>query len=367
MLNTESSSPAAEAAMPVPRKKMKGVKKAAIITGLSLLGIVLIVATMIAFLFGGEIATIATINRINDTDLFTMEYKGNYGFEAFLEQGASSDADVVSFISQQLLKGLPLEFELPELGCSTFLAVTPDNDYIFGRNFDNRYTPVLILTTHPQGGYASISVVNLSFIGYNKDFMPIGLIDRFLTLAAPFAPLDGVNEKGVSIGVLQLDTAPTKQDSGKTHITTTTAIRLILDKAATVDEALELLQQYDMQSSAGASYHFQITDAYGKSVIVEYVDNEFTIIESAYVTNFIIAPGPWYNQGSGQDRFEILAQKLAETNGVLTEQQGMELLSAVLQNKDYPTQWSAVYNNTKKTLQFCLRGDYSTVYEFSLK
>ena len=367
MLNTELSSATAEAAIFVPRKKTTGIKKAVIITGVSLLGVIVLVAAIIAFLFSGEIATLSTVNRIGNTDMFTMEYKGNYSFEAFLEQGASTDAEVVSFISKQLLKGLPLDFELPELGCSSFLAVTPENDYIFGRNFDNRYTPVLIVTTRPAGGYASISVVNLSFIGYNASFMPIGLADRFLTLAAPFAPLDGVNEKGVSIGVLQLDTEPTKQDTDKIHITTTTAIRLVLDKAASVDEALELLQQYDMRSSAGASYHFQITDAYGKSVVVEYVENEFTIIDSACATNFVLASGVWYNHGGGQDRFDILAQKLEETDGVLTEQQGMELLSAVMQDKEYPTQWSAVYNNTQKTVKFCLRGNYADVYEFTLK
>ena len=51
----------------------------------------------------------------------------------------------------------------------------------------------------------------------------------------------------------------------KVDITTTTAIRLMLDKAADVEEALALLEQYDMHSSAGSCYHFQISDARGKS------------------------------------------------------------------------------------------------------
>ena len=364
MLNTESSA-ALEVAMPAPRKK--SIKKALAITGLSLLGIIVIVVILVAILFGSEIASMATVSRVGDTELFTMNFKGDYGFDSFLAQGASSDAEVVSFISKQLLKGLPLKFDLPELGCSTFAAVTPDGDHIFGRNFDNFNTPVLVVTTHPSDGYASISVVNLAFVGYNEAFMPIGLTDRFLTLASPFAPLDGVNEKGVSIGVLQLDTAPTQQDTGKTNITTTTAIRLVLDKAASVDEALALLQQYDMRSSAGASYHFQIADATGKSVVVEYLDNAFTVIDSAYATNFVLAPGKWYNDGGGQDRFAILAQKFAETGGVLTEQQGMDLLNAVHQSNQYPTQWSVVYNETKKTAELCLKSDYDDVYPFSLK
>jgi hypothetical protein len=69
-----------------------------------------------------------------------------------------------------------------------------------------------------------------------------------------------VNEKGLSIGVLQLDVEPTHQDNGHTDITTSSAIRLILDRAATVDEAVELLRRYDMHSSANACFHFQIAD-----------------------------------------------------------------------------------------------------------
>jgi hypothetical protein len=168
--------------------------------------------------------------------------------------------------------------------------------------------------------------------------------------------------------VLQLSTPHTVQDTGKINLTTTTAIRLVLDKAASVDEALALLQQYDMRSSAGASYHFQISDAFGKSVVLEYVDNEFTVLDLDCCTNFVLAPGEWYNDGGGQARYEILASTLEESGGILSEQQGMELLSAVQQGSDSksPTQWSVLYNNSKQTAKLCLRGDYDTVYEFAV-
>ena len=368
MIDTEPTA-AVETTAAKPRQKVRGLKKALAITGFSLLGLIVAIIIAVAVLFGGEINTLLTVSKVGDTDLFLMEYRGDYAFDAFLEQGAANDAAVVSFVSKRLLSGLPLNFDLPQLGCSTFLATTPNNEYIFGRNFDNLYTPVLLLTTRPAGGYASISVVNLSFIGYSDTFMPISLTDRFLTLAAPFAPLDGVNEKGLSIGVLQLSIEPTVQDTGKINITTTTAIRLVLDKAASVDEALDLLQQYDMRSSAGAAYHFQISDAYGKSVVLVYVDNEFTVLDLDCATNFVLAPGEWYNHGGGQDRYEVLVAKLEESGGILTEQQGMELLSAVQQpgGSRSPTQWSILYNNTKQTAKFCLRGDFSNVYEFSVR
>jgi len=343
-----------------PKRKNKALK----ITGLSLIGLVLILVLTVAVLFGGEIASMSSVRQMGATDLFAMQYKADYGLDTFLEVGASSDADLVVFMSQRLLKGIPLKFDLPDLGCSTFLAKTPDGEYIFGRNFDNKDTPVLMLTTTPKNGYASISVVNLSFIGYSSGYLPDKFLNRILLLAAPYAPLDGVNEKGLAIGVLQIDTVPTHQNTGKTDITTTSAIRMILDKAASVDEALDLLQQFDMCSSAGGCYHFQIADASGRSVIVEYIEDEFTVIEGDCATNFLLAPGDWYNFGGGQNRYEILEKTLEENSGVLSAQEGMDLLAAVQQNS---TQWSVVYNLTKKTAELCLHKDYENPYFFKVK
>ena len=116
---------------------------------------------------------------------------------------------------------------------------------------------------------------------------------KLITLAAPYAPLDGINEKGLAVAVLRIADEPTDQDTGKTDITTTTAIRLMLDKAATVDEAVSLLEQYDMHSSAGSCYHFQLADAAGNSAVVEYIDNEFVVLKAdegyQMATNFLLS------------------------------------------------------------------------------
>ena len=41
-----------------------------------------------------------------------------------------------------------------------------------------------------------------------------------------------------------------------------------------------MLEQYDMHSSAGSCYHFQIADAGGNSAVVEYVDNELVVLKA---------------------------------------------------------------------------------------
>lgn len=96
-----------------------------------------------------------------------------------------------------------------------------------------------------------------------------------MSLAAPYVMMDGMNEMGFSIGVLLIrGVEPTHQETDKLDLTTTSAMRWLLDKAATVEEAIGMLENMDMHASANASYHFQMADAQGDSAVIEYIDNQ---------------------------------------------------------------------------------------------
>ena len=76
--------------------------------------------------------------------------------------------------------------------------------------------------------------------------------------------MDGMNEKGLCVAVLVIQDSPGfRQDTGKPDLTTTTAVRLLLDKASDVEEALELLSRYDMHASSGMMVHFALADVSG--------------------------------------------------------------------------------------------------------
>ncbi len=346
---------------------------------IALLVIVIVIAGIIYGMFRHEISSLMSLKKIDDYTLYTMEYDGDYGFDDFLKTGASNDGELVDFVVKKLLKGLPVEFSIPNLGCSTFNAQTQDVDKVFGRNFDLTYSPALFVKTQPDNGYASMSIVNLGFLGFNKERQPDSLMKQITTLAAPYAPLDGLNEKGLSIGVLLIPDEATNQQTDKVDITTTTAVRLVLDKAATVDEAVALLKQYDMHSSAKSSYHFQIADANGKSVVVEYVDNEISVVDAKQsyqmATNFLLTPGD-YDFGMGQDRYDIMKNILDKNQGVITDEQaGMDILQAASSDwhkndrgEESATQWSVLYNNTDLTAKIVMGRKYDQpAHEFSLK
>lgn len=359
---------------------LQGKKKRCLLAALSVLAAVaLAVAAGGAFMFRHEIKTLDSLKKIDDNVLYTMKYDGDYGFDEFLETGAGNDKELVEFVTKRLLKGIPLEFSIPDLGCSTFAAMTAEGDRIFGRNFDLTYSPALFVETAPDEGYRSMSMVNLAFLGFDEDKLPDTFKRKLITLAAPYAPLDGINEKGLAVAVLRIADEPTHQDTGKTDITTTTAIRLMLDKAANVEEALALLEQYDMHSSAGSCYHFHLADAQGDSAVVEYVDNEYEVIRSSTkyqaATNFLLSEKK-FNFGNGQDRYEILDQALKGCVGLVKdEEDAMGFLEAA--SKDWhesetsgrmnATQWSIVYNCTDLTARVITGRQYhKPAHEFSL-
>ncbi len=328
--------------------------------------------------FGQDIKSINSIELVDDYGLYQMTIYGDYGLDKLVEQGgASTDQELVEFNINHLLKGLPVEFNIPDFGCSTFQAVTPEGDWLMGRNYDLDYAPGMLVATNPENGYRSISVANIAILGYNEDNLPTNFKDSFMNLAAPYLPMDGMNEKGLSIGVLLIRDDVTKQESDKVDMTTTSMIRYVLDKAATVQEAIELFESVDMNSSAGASYHFQLADANGDSALIEYVDHELHITRKGQtdkpmaLTNFIVADAN-YGFGHGHDRYEIVTTALEKANGVLTEEEAMDVLQSVsvknyveLTGEGSDTQWSVVYNNTDLTLNIVAGGNFDVVHTFA--
>lgn len=350
--------------------------KKIIITFVAVFIVVIIAALAV---FQGEARTLLSVKEKGDTGIYEVNYAADYKLDELLQSGgASTEEELVQYIIKTMLKGLPIEvpYEIPNLACSTFYAQTPENGYIFGRNLDNQTTDLAVVRTSPKGAYSSVSVVNLSFLGYNETFTPNKLQNRINTLATAFFPLDGVNEMGLAVGVLQLQAPATAQQSDKPDVGTTLAIRAMLDKCADVDEALAFLRSVDMFAAAKGCYHFQIADAKGNSVVVSYVNNEIVVTEKENgfiaATNFYLHEVPFEYEKQGLDRYEILEKKLTETNAVLTAQEGMNLLEAARitgtdpdeKGRVYSTQWSSIYDLTNPSLSLCSDMDYDNMYVY---
>ena len=305
-----------------------------------------------------------------EAGLSVVRYEGEYGFDAFLEQGgAGSDEDAAAYIT--LLLAQEIHMEGSPFGCSTLSVENRDGGYLFGRNFDWNACSGLIVSARPENGYASVSTVNLDFVrtgGLDLARLP----DQMQAIVSLYAPLDGMNERGLAVSVNMIqDSASISQDTEKPDITTTTAVRLLLDRAADVEEALELLGRYDFHSSMGMMVQLALADAGGRSVTVEYLDNEMIVTETPVVTNFYLAPGEKQGIGTAQShtRYEILTQALEE-HGEMTETEVRDALDSV--SKDNfgefeSTEWSIVMNQETKELIYYHRENYGTAYVVSVE
>ena len=361
----------------------------------AVLVLLLVILSVVAFgawrKFGTFIVAARSIHKLQD-GLYVMEYRGDYGFDEFLAQGGAADDSAVAdyligFLSRGYYKKADNEIKPGDFGCSTVCVKDKNGTVYFGRNFDWAKGRAMIVHTMPEDGYESLSTCDLDFLGFGDDYTPDGSMqERIQTLAAIYVPLDGMNEKGLVIADLMAgDDEETHQKTDRPDLTTTTAIRLLLDRAADVDEAVELLKQYDMNSSIGAAHHFSIADKSGKSVVVEYVNGAMLVTETNIVTNHYLADSPKKGVGSEQShaRFDLLNKRIgpdfvlaggfgAHGNWVvqLPFQEVLGLIAPVSQSQKkfwYPqggddgddvTLWSIVYAPGKQWADFYFREDY---------
>ncbi len=206
--------------------------------------------------------------------------------------------------------------------------------------------------------------------------------EKLSTLTSPFICLDGINEKGVSIALLTLDSKPVNQDTGKMPITPAIAIRLLLDRAATTEEAVELLRSYDMFATGGRDYHYYITDASGDGRVVEYdcesEGREMVVTKMPAITNFYamyidkVLPNQKNDiYGHGKERYDAVIEVMEEEKGAYYDSTVRDALIAASQEPNPEditsnTQWSIDYDNTSLTAAFVLRRRWSDVKHYLL-
>ena len=313
-----------------------------------------------------------------DEGLYFIEYKGDDGFADLMKSGGGRSAGELSaYVTRFLAKG----FAQPEAGnpqpaqygCSALTVRTPEGGVLMGRNFDFNSATGIVLHTVPEQGYETYTTFNLNFLGFGDGWVPEGMRNQFMALSVLFFALDGINEKGLAVADLMAgDDAQTNQDSGKPALTTTSAICYLLKNAATVDEALELLRGIDMHSDIGAAHHYAISDATGRSVVVEYVDNRMEVVESAAVTNHYLCDAK-LNVGliEGDRRYEYLCGRVEASGGIMDKLQLTTAIAAVSQPERegtfLGTAWTLVMDLTNPSVTYYSRRHFDKPFHFAFE
>ena len=228
-----------------------------------LIGILAALFIAIACIWGGEIRTISTIESVGGNPyLYKMEYKAGYDLDDLIAKDVDSNPELLDYVIGRIGKGIPIKMksaqvadengETATFNCTSFQAAKADgNGFWYGRNYDFFKNPTMVTISRPKKGYASIGVSDMSHFGYSLDKLPDSFFSRLSCLASVYAPVDGINEKGLCTSIMALPRQASQQDTEKHDVGTTIIMRLWLDRCATVQEALDLLEKVGLADKAG--------------------------------------------------------------------------------------------------------------------
>ena len=346
-------------------------KKFIKILSYTLSGIVLVLLCFCGVRYFNEIRTLTSLKLVEGTNLYTMEYFSDYKFEDFLQSGAASNKEYYDYVNTVVDQSLDIGVSNTNIkdACSAFTFRDKHGKRYLARNYDYTANPVLLVVTSPKDAYKSISAVNMNCLGFNAEKEPKSFDLKLF--GSPYFPSDGVNEKGISISVLQVNFSRKQKDSSKTTIGIYAVNRLVLDYADSIDTALKLIDEYNIYFDSSLNAHFLIADSKGKSVLLEFVNGETIVIENdrkyQIASNFnnteevfddegyvfpeqyrewlTGAPASAYeSEYSGYVRYDYMLDSLYNSSGILNMDEAFE----ILENVASPTklQYAVVYNMT---------------------
>jgi len=302
-------------------------------------------------LSGNETKTLASLKQVDDYPLYTMQYYGEYASRQTLTLPAANPMDPP-----------------PGWACSLFTVLLAEDHLLYGRNFDWQFSPALLVFTDPPAGYASVSMVDMEYLGFGGETVfhltDLPLVERQGLLNAPLIPFDGMNEHGLAIGMAAVPPGDMQLDSSKNTIGSLAIMREILDYARDVQEAVKIIKNYNILFDGGPPIHYLIADASGQAVLVEYYQSNMHVITNdrpwLSATNFLVSSVEDPSDGNCW-RYNRINARLNTQQGLLDSDSAMELLAAVAQEN---TQWSVVYQMARREVSVAMGRDYGKVQTF---
>lgn len=346
-------------------------KKALKILSYVLSLLVLVTLGFVGVRYFNEIRTLTSLKLVEGTNLYTMEFFSDYRFDEFLETGAGSNKEYYNFVNQIVDSSMNIGVNNSNVtdACSAFTFRDKDGKRYLARNYDYTVNPVMLVVTSPKDAYKSISTVNMNCMGFNVEKAPKAFDLKLF--GAPYFPTDGVNEKGISISVLQVNFSRKQKEQDKVTIGIYAVNRLVLDYADSIDKAVELIDEYNIYFDSSLNAHFLIADSQGNSALIEFVNGETIIIKNdrkyQIASNFNNTEEKFdldgyvhteeYNEWlknsstsaydseySGYVRYDYMLDSLYNSSGIMSVDEAFDLL----ENVASPTklQYSAIYNMT---------------------
>ena len=407
-----------------------------------------------------QMKTVKSLRKVDrDGYLYEINYLADYQLDKVLSMNAADLITVIDNIKKTILPDSKydvlveivniylepyIDILRPSgLGCSCFSTGRTGGGYILGRNYD--YPPLndhsMIVHT-PQVKDETGKVIRHATVGC-ADLAPLTTVLKYergyktdemkeFALYSPYFILDGVNDEGLMCGlmILEFDGTFQKAEPGQLNLINAMLPRVILDKCTTVEEAVDEIKKYAVQTMFAApnlfgtytDMHYVIADARGDRVVVEWGNNKIRVMRPgdedlkdqngyALATNFYLSstnlPEAFVKEREkvkelGFWRYQKITESLG-AKGSFTREEGMDMLKdiKIMQNdpdalgafdllytypnallygddhKRWPewnqkdkwpwiTLWSEVYDTETKSMIYCARENYNEQFTFAL-
>ncbi len=350
------------------------------------------------YLTKNQKAMIKSLSRLDSTGhLYELNYTQDYQLSGVVDM-ASGEAGVAITTYIRSLMSPNSRYKTPVIGygssCSAFFANAVNRDAILASNHDgaNVDGAAVILHTSPVGGYRSVGLVDMGYMGITRAtfFTARG---QDMLLDTPFYTVSGMNEKGFAVASLDVTGASAQfEDTDLPNLPSFLVVRYLLDNVDSIDAAVDVLNGFDIVPDAdGAVRHFIVADESGDAAVIEFVDGRISLIKareeggSLSVTNHFLTPGE-SEVRDGLWRKRMIDMGLA-MNSSLSADNAMDILSSVRYSADYEkilesreegrnpydlanvgkiTVWSVVYNVSRRSATLAMRENFANIYNFTI-
>lgn len=306
-----------------------------------------------------------------------------------------------------------------DTGCSSFFTHNTEGEPLSCRNYDYPHRVSsedqtmtglnVVLHCKPEGKYESIGVADAIWCDMDlkqgspdEEGFDVASLDTI-----PYECMDGINEKGLYVCINRVDIKegdqPANWPAGSSIL-----LRYILDNCATVKEAVRFAKTTDMIAPEDwQDCHLMVSDASGKYRVIESRNSKVSGVKSDVLTNFYLASDDMEDSYSKKGKLREIAVKLIDENDdpeyragyghgyhrfatidsqldcyrdteseeyrtVMPEDAALVTLRSAVQNPytvaagTSMTQYSAIYNNEKRSVKVWPFQNYEKAYEFDL-
>ncbi|MFJ6944599.1 linear amide C-N hydrolase [Streptomyces wuyuanensis] len=207
--------------------------------------------------------------------------------------------------------------------CTRILWNTNDHAVLAGRTMDWPESTEPVLTVFPQGLKRDGGKLAGTTVVAENPLLWTSSYGSLVTTFYGAGTADGINEAGLSAHMLYLDDSdPGPRDPEQPGLQIALWIQYLLDSAASVGEALDLLGTFQLvpieMRGFAATVHVALEDSSGDSAIIEYLAGERRVHHGREYT--IMTNAPAYDE-----QLRLLEQQVSTLRGLGHEEPDSEL------------------------------------------